>query len=274
MTKPVENNLSGAWSERLSAIALPAITIAAVFIVWEGLVRFFRIPEFILPAPTQVVALFAEGRAPILQHMSVTMVEIGLGFAGAILLGIGLAMMITLSKRFEQAVYPLLVSSQAVPKLAVAPLFVIWIGFGIDAKVAIAVLVAFFPIVIDSVTGFRSASMEMIYLARSMGAGRFQVFRYFVLPNALPYIFSGLKVAVTLAVSGAIVGEFVGADKGLGYLILVAMGKMQTDLVFGAIALLALIGIGLFYLVLIAERLALPWHVSARNRAMHGGAVG
>lgn len=261
----------GHWAGRLSTTFYPAATVIAFTLAWELAVRGFRIPEFILPAPSQVIALFAEGRAPILSHTWVTLLEIVLGFFGAIFLGIGLAILITVSKGFEQAVYPLLVASQAVPKLAVAPLFVIWMGFGMDAKIAIAVLITFFPVVIDTVTGLRSAPIEMIYLARSMGAGRWQVFRYFVLPNALPSIFSGLKVAITLSVAGAIVGEFVGADRGLGYLILLATGKMQTDLVFGAITVLALIGILLFYLVLVAERLALPWHVSARSRLMHGG---
>jgi NitT/TauT family transport system permease protein len=258
--------------ERLSAVAYPTLAFAALIILWDILVRTLRIPEFILPTPSQVLAVFTGDRFPIWRHAATTLVEIVLGFFGAILIGGALAIAIALWKPFEQAIYPLLVSTQAVPKLAIAPLFVIWVGFGMEGKVAIAVLVAFFPIVIDTVTGLRSAPSEMIYLARSMGANRWDVFRFFILPNALPHIFSGFKVAITLAVSGAIVGEFVGADKGLGYVILLATGKMQTDLVFAAIMLLACIGILMFYAVLLAERLALPWHVSMRKGGLHGGA--
>ncbi|MGE0718148.1 MAG: ABC transporter permease [Alphaproteobacteria bacterium] len=244
----------------------PALMLAVLLVAWETAIRLLQVPEFIMPAPSRIFASFLPGPIPIYRHMWVTLSEIALGFAGATLLGVALAMAITLWRPFEEAIYPVLVASQAVPKLAVAPLFVIWMGFGMDTKVVIAVLIAFFPVVIDTVAGLRSAPIEMIYLARTMGAGRWQLFRHFILPHALPHLFSGLKVAVTLAVSGAVVAEFVGADRGLGYLIMVAAGKMQTELVFAAVVLLAAIGIGLFYLIMLAERLALPWHVSFRAR--------
>jgi NitT/TauT family transport system permease protein len=246
-------------------IIYPILTVLAVLAAWEVFVTTLRIPEFILPAPSRVALTLFTDNKKILAHTWITLGEIVLGFLGAAMLGILLAFLISSSAPFEQAIYPILVSSQAVPKLAVAPLLVIWLGFGMNTKVAIAVLIAFFPVVIDTVTGFRSISQEMVFLARSMGATSWQMFRHFTLPHAAPLIFSGLKVAITLAVSGAIVGEFVGADRGLGYLILLATGKMETDLVFAAILVLAVLGVLLFYVVVVLERLALPWHVSMKR---------
>jgi NitT/TauT family transport system permease protein len=251
-------------------IIYPAVMIVTVMIVWEIFVHWFKIPEFILPAPSRVALTVYANQKSILNHTWITLGEIVLGFVGAAVLGMLLAFLITASRSFEQAIYPILVSSQAVPKLAVAPLLLIWMGFGMDTKVVIAILIAFFPVVIDTVTGFRSVSQEMVFLAKSMGVSRWQMFRHFTLPHASPLIFSGLKVAITLAVSGAIVGEFVGADRGLGYLIMLASGKMQTDLVFGSVVILAMLGILLFYIVLISERMVLPWHISVRQSAAHG----
>ena len=191
----------------------PMLTVLTVLIAWEVLVTTFRIPEFILPAPSRVALTLYADKKMILAHTWITLAEILLGFFGAAALGIFLAFLISISVSFEPAIYPILVSSQAVPKLAVAPLLVIWLGFGMDTKIAIAILIAFFPVVIDTVTGFRSISQEMVFLARSMGATPWQMFRHFTLPHAAPLIFSGLKVAITLAVSGAIVGEFVGAAR-------------------------------------------------------------
>jgi NitT/TauT family transport system permease protein len=155
---------------------------------------------------------------------------------------------------------------QVVPKIAVAPLFIVWFGVGITPKILVAFLISFFPIVIDTCVGLRSITPEMIDLARSMGASRLQIFREFRLPTSLPYLFSGLKVAATLAVAGAVVGEFVGADKGLGYLLLVTNSNMQTALMFATIVVLTFIGLVFFYVIEFLESLLIPWHVTQRTK--------
>jgi NitT/TauT family transport system permease protein len=188
-----------------------------------------------------------------------------LGFALSIVVGVPLALAIFLWPPFARSVYPLLVSSQAIPKAAVAPLFVVWFGFGLLPKVLIAFLIAFFPIVINTVVGLASLEPEKIQLARSMGFGPSKIFFKIRLPSALPAIFGGLKIAITLAVVGAIVGEFVGGDSGLGYLLMQANGSMDTPLLFAGLVGLTLIGVALFLLVELAERLAIPWHTSARG---------
>jgi NitT/TauT family transport system permease protein len=165
---------------------------------------------------------------------------------------------------FEKCVYPLLVTSQVVPKVALAPLFLIWLGYGILPKIILVGLLAFFPIVIDTVAGLRSIEIEKIYLARSMGANPIQLFFKLRLPNALPQIFSGLKLAATFSVIGAVVSELIGASEGLGYLMVEAEGSLNTPIVFAAIGYLTIMGIGLFTAVSFVERLTIPWHVSRR----------
>jgi NitT/TauT family transport system permease protein len=176
----------------------------------------------------------------------------------------------TSSKRFDEFVMPTLLFFQVVPKVAVAPLFLVWFGVGVMPKILVAFLISFFPIVIDAAVGLRSMSPEMTDLARSMGATRMQVFARFRLPTSLPYLFSGLKVAATLAIAGAVVGEFVGADKGLGYLLLVTNSNMETSLMFAAIVALTIIGLTFFYLVELVESILIPWHVTHRVREEAG----
>jgi NitT/TauT family transport system permease protein len=155
---------------------------------------------------------------------------------------------------------------QIVPKVAIAPLFLVWFGIGVTPKILVAFLISFFPIVIDAAVGLRSMSPEMADLARSMGASRWQVFAQFRLPTSLPYLFSGLKVASTLAIAGTVVGEFVGADKGLGYLLLTTNSNMETSLMFATIVALTIIGLVFYYIVEALEGLLIPWHVTHRVR--------
>jgi NitT/TauT family transport system permease protein len=181
-----------------------------------------------------------------------------------------LAIGITSSDRFDRFITPQLLFFQVVPKVAIAPLFLVWFGVGTTPKVLVAFLISFFPIVIDAAVGLRSMSSEMRDLARSMGASRWQVFAQFRLPTSLPYLFSGLKVAATLAVAGAVVGEFVGADKGLGYLLLVTNSNMETALMFATIVALTIVGLVFFYAVEFLEKLLIPWHVTHRVREEAG----
>jgi NitT/TauT family transport system permease protein len=243
---------------RISAVIYPAMTVIATLVVWELATRLFAIPAFLLPAPSQIVVSLADNAALILKHGWTTTVEIVLGFLLSIVLGVPLALAIFVWPVFSRSVLPLLVSSQAMPKVAIAPLFLVWFGFGLLPKVLIAFLIAFFPIVIGTVVGLASIEQEKIHLARSMGLGATATFFKIRLPSALPSVFGGLKISITLAVVGAVVGEFVGGDAGLGYLLMVANGNIDTPLLFAGLFALTIQGVVLYYLVELAERLAIP----------------
>lgn len=252
-------------SGRMNSYLYPGIATLALFVAWEAFARLGGISPFLLPAPSEVL-ITTVTQFPLLAHMSVvTAAEFLLGFALGVLIGLPLGALIVYAKPVELAFYPLLVAFQTIPKAAVAPIFIVWLGTGITSKVLIAFAISFFPIVIDTVVGLRSAQPETIYLARSMGANALQVFWYVRFPNALPAIFGGLKVASTLAVVGAIVGEFVSADKGLGYLVLVANGELNTRLVFACVLMLTVLGIAFFFMIEVLERFVVRWHVSARQ---------
>lgn len=255
-------------ASRLGDVAYPVVTILAILAVWEFACWQFSVPEYLLPPPSTVLSTLWRRSDLLLMHTLVTTGEILAGFLLSIAVGVVLALLIVNFRPFERAIYPLLVVSQAVPKVAIAPLFIVWLGFGWEPKVLVAVLIAFFPIVVDLVAGIRSVPTSMRKLALSMGAGTYVTLYKFLIPHALPHLFSGLKVAVTLAVSGAIIGEFVGADRGLGYLLLFANGQLDTNLLFAAIFVLSIIGVVLFYLLLLIEAWLMPWH-HARQRSDH-----
>jgi NitT/TauT family transport system permease protein len=260
----------GAFGARFATYAYPIGTALALFLIWEAFVRMSGISALLLPAPSEVLVTVVR-QFPVLLHMSaITSAEFLLGFGLSVLIGLPLGALIVYARPIELAVYPLLVAFQTLPKAAIAPIFIVWLGAGISSKILIAFSIAVFPIVIDTTIGLRSAAPETIHLARSMGANAFQVFWYIRFPNALPAIFGGLKVASTLAVVGAIVGEFVSADKGLGYLVLVANGELNTRLVFACVFMLSVLGIVFYFLVEALERLVVRWHVSARQLELAG----
>ncbi|HYB73809.1 MAG TPA: ABC transporter permease [Candidatus Sulfotelmatobacter sp.] len=248
----------------------PAVTVLGVVALWEAAVDGLHLPEYLLPAPSGVLAALAAEWRYLAIHTGVTVYEILWGFVLSILVGVPLAMVVVYSPLLERAFYPLLVASQSVPKIAIAPLLIFWAGLGIFPKVLVAFLIAFFPIVIDTVVGLRSVEPEMLHLARSMGAPERRIFLKIRLPNALPNIFAGLKVAVTLAVVGAIVGEFIQADRGLGYALLQANAMLNTRLSFATILILAAIGVLLFGFVDVLERALIPWHASRRTEMAAG----
>jgi len=254
---------------RLRNILYPLGVVIALLLSWEAGARVLGIPLFLLPPPSAIAVSFIANAPLLLFHGWITTAEILLGFALSIVVGIPLALAIFLWPTFSRSVLPLLVSSQAMPKVAVAPLFLVWFGFGLLPKVLIAFLIAFFPVVISTAVGLASIEPEKIYLARSMGFGATATFFKFRLPNALPSIFGGLKISITLAVVGAVVGEFVGGDAGLGYLLMVANGSMDTRLLFAGIVALTVLGVVLFLLVELAERLAIPRHIIAGDRGVH-----
>ncbi len=254
----------GDGASRVADIAYPLGAVVLTLVLWEVVCRVFKIPTYLLPPPSDVLRMMARRTDLLLMHTLVTTIAIVAGFLLSIVVGVILALLITNFRPVERAILPLLVISQAVPKVAIAPLFIIWFGLGWEPKVLVAVLIAFFPIVVTLVAGIRSVPVAMRKLALSMGASRRDTLMKFVVPHALPHFFSGLKVAITLAVTGAIIGEFVGADRGLGYLLLFANGQLDTNLVFACIGILSAIGVILFYLLLAIERIAIPWHVSSR----------
>jgi NitT/TauT family transport system permease protein len=256
------------WRARVAGLLYPAGVVLAVLVLWEAGTRLLAVPAFLLPPPTAVAASFIANTSLLAFHAWVTAAEILLGFALSIVVGIPLALAIFLWPAFSRSILPLLVSSQAMPKVAVAPLFLVWFGFGLLPKVLIAFLIAFFPIVINTAVGLAAIEPEKIYLARSMGFGATATFFKIRLPNALPAIFGGLKISITLAVVGAVVGEFVGGDAGLGYLLMVANGSMDTQLLFAGIVALTVLGVVFFLLIELAERLAIPRHISAGDKGI------
>jgi NitT/TauT family transport system permease protein len=245
---------------------VPLAGIVAFLLFWEVGVWVIKAPPYLLPPPSTIFKTFVAELPRLLEHGWVTTYEMLLGYALAVGIAVPLAILITTYDRFDRFITPTLLFFQVVPKIAIAPLFLVWFGIGTLPKVLVAFLISFFPIVIDMAIGLRSMSPEMLDLGRSMGATRFQIFTQFRFPTSLPYLFGGLKVAATLAVAGAVVGEFVGADKGLGYLLLVTNSNMQTALMFATIVALTLIGLVFFYLIELFESLAIPWHVSHRAR--------
>jgi NitT/TauT family transport system permease protein len=250
--------------DRIGSLVYPLGMIVATLALWEAATRLFSIPPYLLPAPSAILLSMDKNSAVLIKESVGTTFEILLGFALSVVVGVPLALAIYLWRPFARAVYPVLVSSQAVPKVAIAPLFLVWFGFGLLPKVLIAFLIAFFPVVINTAMGLASLEREKIYLAQSMGLGPFATFFKIQLPNALPSIFAGLKISITFAVVGAVVGEFVGGQGGLGYLLLIANGNMDTALLFAGIVALTVLGVVLFALIGLLERLVLPPHAVER----------
>ena len=247
-------------------IAYPMATLVVLFLVWEGWVRVGEIPLYLFPPPSEVFVGLIEHRGQLLSDARTTALEIVLGFSLSVSVGIPIALAITSWRWFERCIYPLIVASQVVPQIAIAPLFLIWLGFGIASKVLVVIIISFFPIVINSVIGLRSVEIEKLYLAQSMGASWLDTFLKIRLPNALPNIFGGLKLGATLAIIGAVVGEFVGAQAGLGKTVLVANANLNTVLLLAAVIWLIAMGLAIFSIMALLERIAIPWHVSQQAK--------
>ena len=254
-----------ALERRARPVLLPAGVLLGALVVWEITWRLFNVPRFVVPLPSGIIAETWEWRLYLLGHSWVTLYETLAGFGLSIAVGVPLAVVIVYSPVLRSAIYPLVVVTQAVPKIAIAPVLLLLLGADAVSKVVVAFLVAFFPIVVDTATGLAATPTELLDLSRSYRANAFKTFVKVRFPMALPFFFSGLKVSVTLAVIGAVVGEFVGSDRGLGYVILSATSYWKSNLAFGAILLLAVMAVGLFGLVELVERLVCPWYVHARE---------
>jgi NitT/TauT family transport system permease protein len=240
-------------------LALPFIGFLVLVGAWNIYVTVWHVSSAVLPSPVTVWDALIENHQLIVREGWITLVESVLGFLLAFVLGIPIALLISSSRLMSLTFYPLLICAQSLPKVALAPLLLVWLGFGIESKLAIAWLVAFFPIVVDTATGLRSTPSEFLDLAASLRASRLQVFFKIKLPAALPFILSGSKVAITLAVVGAVIGEFVGSAGGLGNVLLTANSQLNTPLAFAALIGLSVLGIGLYLAVVITEVLLRPW---------------
>jgi NitT/TauT family transport system permease protein len=249
------------------------ITALLIVAVWEIAVRGLGIREFLLPMPSRIVETFLSQPAYLLRESLDTLLTTLGGFAAAVVMGVAAAIGIVSSKLLERTLYALIVALNAVPKVALAPLFVIWMGTGSAPKITIAMLIAIFPILIDTVLGLKSIDPEMLNMARANQAPRGQVLWKIRFPNALPSIFAGMKVGVSFALVGTIVGEFVAGEAGLGHVILVAQGSFDTPTVFVALVLLGALGVVLFKALEFAEGWLIPWHASHRHTASEKGAT-
>jgi ABC-type nitrate/sulfonate/bicarbonate transport system permease component len=261
---------SPAWQDRSFAVTIgvPIAFAILVLALWQLVASVSGIAESSLPKPTQVADALWTDRSLLIDNAWVTIQEIALGFAAAIALGVALATAIHSSKLVERAVYPWLVISQMIPIVALAPIIVIWTGFDLRPKVIVIALVSFFPIAVNTIDGLKAADPKLLDLLRTLGAGRRQRFRIAQFPAALPFVFSGLKIAAALAVIGAVFAEWVGSSEGLGHLILILNNQTATAEMFATIAVLALIGVALFALVSAVERLMLPWYHDERRRSV------
>jgi len=260
--------------QKLAQYAQISSTFIVLLIVWQVGVKILDVKAYILPPPTQIVLELFNSWDQIYFHALITASEILIGFFLSVVIGIPMALAISFSRFCQRTLYPILVFFQLIPKIALAPLFIIWFGFGMFPKVLITFLLSFFPVVIDSIVGFTSLHIEAVYLARSMGASNKDFFFKVQLPNALPNIFAGIKMAMAFSTVGAVVGEFVGSSEGLGYLLLVANGDLNTQLLFACLLVLSTIGLVFYYIIELIEKVSIPWHISKSPAASYGVSIG
>lgn len=232
------------------------------FVLWQLAVYLLHIKPVILPPPTLIFMAIVKHWSYLLANCWPTLIAVTAGFGLAAVLGFIIAVGIAYSRWISDLTYPFLVVAQVLPKVALAPLFLIWFGFGLTPKVVIAALIAFFPIVINTARGLSSVEPELLQYMDSLGASGWEIFLKISLPWALPYIFASFRIAITLAVVGAVVGEFISSDSGLGYVISYANTSLDTDVMFAGIFVLSLMGVLLFLAVVLAERMALSWQAA------------
>ncbi len=247
-------------------IGYPLVGTVLLIALWTFLCVYGNVPTVVLPTPDKVLNAFIARFDLIVSEGWITLKETLYGFILALVIGIPMAVAVANSRAMNLMFYPLLIGLQSVPKVALAPIVLVWLGTGIESKLAIVWLVAFFPIIVDTVAGLRSTPRELLELARSLRASPMQVFLKVQLPAALPFIFTGAKVAITLAVIGAVIGEFIGSSEGLGFLLLSATSQLDSPLAFAALFALSFLGMFVYLLVELAERLAAPWLPPAPQR--------
>jgi NitT/TauT family transport system permease protein len=251
----------GAFIRQRPHLPLVPLVLVVFVLGWEGMVRAWHVPEFLVPAPSAIGRALVAGLTSrlYLDHFGVTLYESLLGFLIAAAAGIACGTVIAQFRVVEQTLYPYLVALQTLPKIAIAPLLIVWLGFGITSKVVIAALVAFFPILVNVIVGLKTVDTAKLDLMRSLDASRWQTFRYVTFPNALPFVFAGLDIAIVFSVLGAIVGEFVGSQRGLGNLILQFHTSLDMAGMFAVLLLLAALGVGLHLAIQAIQRRVIFW---------------
>jgi ABC-type nitrate/sulfonate/bicarbonate transport system permease component len=242
----------------------PLLLVATLVVAWEAYCRLAGVSPVVLPAPSRILEQLWSFRADALRHTLPTLAETATGLAMSVVVSVAAAVLMDRFETVRRALQPLLVASQTVPVVAIAPLLVLWFGFGLAPKILIVVLVTFFPVTVALLDGFAAASGEATDLLRSLGASRGQLFRKLRWPAALPSFFTGLRIAATYGVIGAVFGEYVGAYEGLGIWMQLSQNAFRTDLVFAAILLTAVLSVALFCSVVVIERLAIPWYGASR----------
>lgn len=243
----------------------PLLGVVVILAIWQSYTSLSGISPLVLPSPMEIASVSIRRYDLLLRQTWPTLVETILGFGLALLIGIPLAVLVVNSRLLNLALYPILVATQSIPKVAIAPIILVWFGLGISSKLALAFLVAFFPIVVDTATGLQATPPGLLDLARALCASSRQVFFKVQMPAALPFIFAGSKVAITLAVIGAVIGEFVGSVTGLGNLVLAANAQLDGPLAWAALVWLSALGILLFAAVALVERLMMPWERAAQH---------
>jgi ABC-type nitrate/sulfonate/bicarbonate transport system permease component len=245
--------------------ALAGLLLAAFVAAWQGVASLHSVDDLTLASPAETLRALRDDWSLLMDNAWVTLVEVLLGLAIAVFAGVVLAVAMHLSRPLRDAAYPLLVASQAIPIVVLAPIFVLAFDYGIGPKLAIVALICFFPVTVNVLDGLRSAPVELLKLMRSLGASRLQTLRKVELPSALPSFFTGLRVAATVSVIGAVFGEWAGADEGLGRLVLLANNQLETPRAYAGIVLLTLMAVALFAIATLADRLLCPWNREESN---------
>jgi len=243
----------------------PVLVTAAVLVVWEAIVSAFHVKAVLLPGPMSIARVLGTQAPLLVEHLWPTLYQIVVGFLLSLVGGVVVAVLLTYSEIVRKGFYPLIVVSQIVPKVAVAPLFVVWFGLGDLSRLLLAFLIAFFPIVINTTAGLASVDDDIVRMARAYMGSRGQIFVKIRLPHALPLIFAGMKISITLAVIGVVVAEFVAAQRGIGYLIVMANGLLDTPLMMAAITVLSVMGLALYGAIAVLERLVVYWQPQAET---------
>lgn len=253
------SEVSAARRESIVNASLGAGTFVLVILLWEFAIRIFEVPEYVVPTPTAALASLFEHWQLVLYYTWITSIEILLGFVAGSIGGGLLGILVHRYPTLEAALNPLIVFFQIIPKIALAPIFLLWFGFGLAPKVLLVAIIAFFPVTLNTIVGLAATSPDLANLVRSVGGSRSQFLWRVEFPNAFPHIFAGLKIGMTFAVIGAVVGEFTGGSEGLGYLILFSSSQVQTPLLFAALFAIALLGLVMYYAIVLLEYLMVPW---------------
>jgi NitT/TauT family transport system permease protein len=254
--------LKPAW-DVIASVTPPCLAVLAILLAWEGAVRLMGIRSIILPPPSEIAAVLIDRHDLVLEHLWPSLYLTVIGFSLSVIGGIGFAVLMSYSAVLRRSLYPVIIVSQVVPKVSIAPLFIVWFGTGPTSCLLLAFLIGFFPMTINAAMGFQSVDGDIERMARIFMGSRWQIFWKIRLPHALPFIFSGMKISVTLAIIGVVVSEFVASQEGIGYLIKLSGGMLDTPLTMAAIVALSLAGLALYALIVLVERRAIYWQAAS-----------